>query len=115
MDNEKIKILITSIMYNINTINPDPGVYYFSRLKDIYKDKTLFLLRNQNEEDDLMVIEISMCQGDFLYVLVDSPPNYKETYFYIQIWVAYTISNLIICSSCCKYCKCTNKRRFVTG
>ena len=78
--NEKIKILVTPILNNTNRIRPQPYIYYFSNMKKKIYDKTLFILRNTNNEDDLMIIEISSCKGNFIYCLIDSPPGETETY-----------------------------------
>ena len=82
--NEKIKIMVTPVINNINRIHPQQHVYYFSGMEKKYNDKTLFMLRNKNKEDDLMVIEISSCKGNFVYTLVDSPPTDKETFLQLQ-------------------------------
>ena len=82
--NEKIKIIVTPIINNINRIHPQQHEYYFSSMENKYIDKTLFMLRNINKEDDLMIIEISSCKGNFIYNLVDSPPSDTETYTQLQ-------------------------------
>ena len=81
---EKIKIIVSPVLNNINRIRPQPHVYYFSDFEKKYTDKTLYILKNKNKEDDLMVIEISLCKGNFLYALVDSPPGDTETYTQLQ-------------------------------
>ena len=82
---EKIKIIVTPVLNNINRIRPQPHVYYFSDFEKKYSDKTLYILKNKNKEDDLMVIEISLCKGNFIYALVDSPPTDTETYTQLQL------------------------------
>ena len=82
--NEKIKILVTPVLNNTNRIRPEQHVYYFSSMKRKIFDKTLYMLRNTNNEDDLMIIEISACKGNFIYSLVDSPPLETETYNQLQ-------------------------------
>ena len=78
--NKKIKILITPVINNINRLNPLQNTYYFSNFEKSLSDKNLYLLNSLNKEDNLMVIEISLCKGSFLYALVDSPPLDSETY-----------------------------------
>jgi hypothetical protein len=78
--NKKIKILITPVINNINRINPLQHTYYFSNFEKSLSDKNLYLLKNMNKEDNLMIIEISICKGNFLYALVDSPPMDSESY-----------------------------------
>ena len=82
--NDKIKIFITPVLNNINRIRPQPHFYYFSNLERKLTDKTLFMLKNMNKDDDLMVIEISLCKGDFIYALTDSPPADLESYNSLQ-------------------------------
>ena len=78
--NKKIKILVTPVINNINRINPLQHTYYFSNFEKSLSDKNLYLLKNMNKEDNLMIIEISICKGNFLYALVDTPPMDSESY-----------------------------------
>jgi len=80
----KIKILVTPVMKNINRIKPEQKLYYFSAIENIKTDKTLFLLKNRNKENDLMIIEISSCKGNFEYTLTDFPPLGTESYNYLK-------------------------------
>ena len=80
----KIKILITPIINNVTRMNPEQNIYYFSGFEKKYTDKTIFNLKNINIEDDLMIIEISSCKGDFLYSITDIPPLDTETYNVLQ-------------------------------
>ena len=82
--NDKIKMIVTPVLNNVNRIRPQPHVYYFSDFEKKYSDRTLYILRNINKEDDLMVIEISLCKGNFIYALTDSPPGDTETYMELQ-------------------------------
>ena len=82
--NEKFKIIVTPVINSINTIHPHPHNYYFSQMKKIFSEKTLFILNNKNIDDDLMIIEISICKGNFLYILIDSPPLDTETFTQLQ-------------------------------
>ena len=78
--NEKLKIIVTPLINNINRIRPKENIYYFSNSGNKNKDKTLFMLKNLNKENDIMIIEISLCKGDFLYALLDTPPGDTESY-----------------------------------
>ena len=78
--NKKIKIFISPVEKNLNRIRPEQHAYYFSNIEKSFTDKNLYMLRNLNKEDDLMVIEISVCKGAFLYALVESPPKDSETF-----------------------------------
>jgi hypothetical protein len=80
ISNQKVKIIVTPVINNINRIRPEKGTYYFSGMKKEQKDKNLYMLKNLNSEDDLMIIEISVCKGSFIYALVDSPPKDGETF-----------------------------------
>jgi hypothetical protein len=71
---------VTPVMNNINRIKPEQKLYYFSAIENIKTDKTLFLLKNRNKENNLMIIEISSCKGNFEYTLTDFPPLGTETY-----------------------------------
>jgi len=82
--NEKIKILVTPVVHNINKIRPQQRSYYFTKIEKKFSDKTLFMLKNLNKDDDLMIIEMSICKGNFLYILLDTPPTGTETYNDLQ-------------------------------
>ena len=80
----KIKIMITPIMNSVTRFKPEQNVYYFSDIEKKYIDKTIFNLKNMNIEDDLMIIEISACKGDFLYTITDTSPLDIESYSKLQ-------------------------------
>ena len=77
---QNVKIMVNPVIKNINRILPQQHSYYFSVFEKNDKDKSLYILKNLNKEDDLMIIEISICKGNFFYVLVDTPPKNNETY-----------------------------------
>ena len=81
---QKIKILVAPVMNNINRIKPEQKLYYFSAIENIRTDKTLFLLKNRNKENNLMIIEISSCKGNFEYTLTDFPPLGTESYTHLK-------------------------------
>ena len=78
--NQKIKIIATPVINNVNRIKPQQNTYYFTAIEKKYSDKILYQLKNSNKGDDLMIIEISACKGNFIYTLTDSPPKDTETY-----------------------------------
>ncbi len=78
--NQKVKIEITPVINNINRIRPQPNTYYFTGFEKEKRDKNLYTLKSLNKDDDLMVIEISMCKGNFMYALVDAIPKEDESY-----------------------------------
>ena len=75
---EKISILISPNVNNYQRIISEQGTYYFSSLSKVNKDKTIFNLVKKNKFDDLMIIEVSSCQGDFSYSLTDTISSTKE-------------------------------------
>ena len=72
--NDKIKIIVTPVIKNMNRIHPLQHTYYFAGMKKNTGYKTLFTLKNLNKEDDLMIIELSICKGNFFYVLTETAP-----------------------------------------
>ena len=82
--NNKIKIMVTPIINSVTRFRPEQNIYYFSDIQNQYKDKTIFNLKNMNAENDLMIIEISACKGDFLYSITDTSPLDIETYSQLQ-------------------------------
>ena len=78
--NQKINVLAAPVINNINRLKPQQSIYYFTSLEKKYADRTLYMLRSKNRGDDLMIIEMSVCKGNFIYALVDSPPDDSETY-----------------------------------
>ena len=82
--NQKINVLAAPVINNINRLRPQQNIYYFTSIEKKYSDKTLYMLRSKNRGDDLMIIEMSACKGNFIYALVDSPPSDTETYTDLQ-------------------------------
>ena len=78
--NHKIKILVTPIVNSITRFKPQQNQYYFSGFEKKYSEKTIYTLKKLDDNDNLMVIEISSCKGNFIYALTDSPPLDSETY-----------------------------------
>ena len=67
-------------MDNVLRIKPEQSRYYFSELEQKFTEKAIFNLKNNNKDNDLMIIEISSCKGNFIYVLTDFPPLENENY-----------------------------------
>ena len=82
--NNKIKVLVTPIINNILRIKPEEKKYYFSGIDNKLSERVVFNLKNINSENDLMIIEISSCKGDFVYTITDIPPLDTETYDQLQ-------------------------------
>ena len=70
-NDKKLKINLSPIMNNILKIKPEE--------KKIVK-KHIYNLKNNNEENDLMIIKILSCKGYFVYVLKDFPPLDNDIY-----------------------------------
>ena len=85
-NNKKIKINISPIMNNISRIKAEQKKYYFSELtnQNEYTEKAVFTLKNKEKENDLMIIEISSCKGDFFYALTDFPPLENDNYLNLK-------------------------------
>ena len=79
-NHQKIKINISPIINNINKIKAKQKTYYYSSFENIKTEKTLFILSNKNKDDNLIIIEISSCKGDFKYAITDIPPLDTESY-----------------------------------
>jgi hypothetical protein len=77
---QKVKLLITPVINEITRIRPEQKKYYFLGFENNDIEKAIITLKNINKEDDLMIIEISSCKGNFVYVITDSPPLDTETY-----------------------------------
>ena len=74
----KISILVSPNVNNYQRIISQQGLYYFSSLTNITKDKTIFNLIKKNKDDNLMIIEISSCQSEFSYSLTETISSSKE-------------------------------------
>ena len=77
---KKVKILVSPVINDITRIRPEQNMYYYSCIENRKTEKAIFTLKNINKEDNLMIIEISSCKGNFFYTLTDTPPLDSETY-----------------------------------
>ena len=59
---------------NYERIVPEQRKYIYSSLSSLKNDKTIFTLKKQNFLDDLLIIEISSCQGNFGFLLTENLP-----------------------------------------
>ena len=55
-------------MNNILRIKPEEKRYYFSEIGKKDSERAIFNLKNNNEENDLMIIEISYHVKEILYM-----------------------------------------------
>ena len=78
--NQKINILVSPVINNVNNLRPQQNTYYFTGFERKYTDKTLYTLKSRSIDEDLMIIEMSACKGNFIYALIDSLPKEYESY-----------------------------------
>ena len=85
-NDKKVKINASPIMNNISRMKPEQKKYYFSEISNLrsIKEKAVYTLKNKEKENDLMIIEISSCKGDFVYALTDFPPLDNDNYHYLK-------------------------------
>jgi hypothetical protein len=81
-NDKKVKINASPIMNNISRIKPEQKKYYFSEISNLKtsQEKAVYTLKNKEKENNLMIIEISSCKGDFFYALTDFPPLDNDNY-----------------------------------
>ena len=79
-NDKKVKLFASPVLNNILRLYPQQRRYYFSEIEQNYTEKVIFNLKYNNFEDDLMIIEISSCKGNFFYALTDYPPLDTEDY-----------------------------------
>ena len=69
---DRISILAYPNVNNFERIVPNQRSYVYSSLSSIQKDKTIYVLKKQNANDDLLIIEISSCKGNFGFSLSEN-------------------------------------------
>ena len=79
-NNKKVKMFVSPVVNNALRMKPEQSKYYFSKIEEKYSEKVIFNLKNTNNENDLMIIEVSSCKGNFIYALTDYPPLEHENY-----------------------------------
>jgi len=80
LTSHKVKIMASPVMNNITRIRPEQNKFYFTGFEKKYVERTVFTLKNQDKNDDLMIIEVSACKGNFIYTLTKTAPLDVETY-----------------------------------
>ena len=86
-NSESVKDKLNMIAYpnveHYEIIYPQPNKYIYSSLSSKRVDKTVFKFKQLEKEQDLLVVEISACQGDFWYQLTQNlakqPRIHKST------------------------------------
>ena len=79
--NDKFNMIVYPNVDHYERITPVPNKYIYSSLTDKDVDETVFSFKQQNTNDNLLVIEVSACRGNFGYTLTRSTnqkPNYLE-------------------------------------
>jgi len=79
-NDKKIKFNVSPILNNISRLKPEQKRYYFSEIFNNLSEKIIYTLKNKEKENDLMIIEISSCKGDFIYTLTDFSPFDYDSY-----------------------------------
>ena len=75
---ETIYIMITPNVNNYKRIKTEQNMYYFYSVSSDGKDKTVFNLIKKNKNDDLIVIDISSCNGNFDYSVSNKLTSSQE-------------------------------------
>ena len=84
---KKFSIMVSPVLNNISRIKPKQKLFYFTTVE--YKNKipnyAIFELSKENNEDDLLIIELSSCKGEYYYKISEKPlttgeeiQNYKD-------------------------------------
>ena len=76
--NDRINMIAYPNVDHYEFIYPKPYKYIYSSLSSKKIDKTVFSFKREEKDNDLLVVEISSCQGDFLYELTDNINDYKN-------------------------------------
>ena len=76
--NDILNILVYPNVGNYELIHPKPNKYIYNSITHLKDDKTVFTLKKQSNTDNILVVEISSCQGNFGYLLYNSLNNIKS-------------------------------------
>ena len=69
---DKLNMIAYPNVEHYEIVYPQPNKYIYSSLTSKRVDKTVFKFKQQEKDQDLLVIEISACQGNFWYQLTNS-------------------------------------------
>ena len=70
--NDKINMIVYPNVDHYKRILPQPKKYLYSSLTSKDLDQTVFTLKQQEAKDNLLIIEISTCKGNFGYELTNN-------------------------------------------
>ena len=69
---DRLNIIAYPNVDHFELIHPNPNKYIYNSLSQSKEGKTIFTLKKQKMEDNILVVEISSCQGNFGYKLYNS-------------------------------------------
>ena len=78
--NDKFNMISYPNVNHFEIIHPQPNKYIFSSISSKDVDKTVFNFQRQEKQNNLMVVEISACKGNFHYELtntLNTNPQYQ--------------------------------------
>ena len=81
--NDKLNMIVYPNVDHYERITPIPNKYIYSSLSSKDVDETVFSFKQQDINDNLLVIEVSSCRGNLGYSLTDNKSqkvNYMENY-----------------------------------
>ena len=74
-NNDKFTMIAYPNIDHCEIIYPQPYKYTYSSISNKDKDKTVFTFKKKESENNLLIMEISSCKGDFGYKLTNSLKN----------------------------------------
>ena len=66
---DRLNILAYPNVDHYELVQPKANKYIYNSITHLNEDKTVFSLKKQNKDDNLLVVEISSCKGNFGYKL----------------------------------------------
>ena len=72
---DNLNILVYPSVNHYELVNAKPNKYIYNSITHSDEDTTVYTLKKQNVEDNLLVVEISSCQGNFGYKLFNNIYN----------------------------------------
>ena len=71
ISNNDLYITISTNVNHYKRLKAEQNKYYYSTVSIYNKDKTVFNILKKNKNDDLIIMEISSCNGEFDYLITD--------------------------------------------
>ena len=69
---DRLNILAYPNVDHYELVQPKANKYIYNSITHLKEDRTVFSLKKQNKEDNLLIIEISSCKGNFGYRLFNN-------------------------------------------